>query len=219
MRKRIFIFLLFTIGHSIFLIAQIKKFNIGIEAGPGFTYLRGNEFSNDYNKIAIGGYSFGFTFQYNFSKVLSFKSNIDYEKKGAIDHIPATDDNGTQIGTLTFHENFNYFAIPLLLQLCKGNNIKFYLNAGPYIAYLIQQNSVMEEFNEFQELRLEQTENYNRIDYGLAAGLGFEVPIKDKLSLTMALRNKLGFHNVSKVHDGGIKLNSTNLLMGIIFPL
>ena len=70
------------------------------------------------------GFSCGLTFQYNFPKLISIRTNIAFERKGAIAKNQAIDEFGNQIGEVTIHTNFDYLTIPLLAKLTFGNKIK-----------------------------------------------------------------------------------------------
>jgi hypothetical protein len=92
------------------------------------------------------------------------------------------------------------------------------VNAGPYIGYLIKQTDITEAFGEYSKTKNDNTDNYKRTDLGITTGLGARFPIKNKLFLSIEIRNNFGLTNISSVpvvNDGVIKTNSTNLLFGI----
>jgi len=200
---------------------QTNKFDVGLEGCPSLTSLRGNDFVEAFYDPTIG-FSGGLTFQYNFSKLVSIRTNIAFERKGAIAKTQAIDIFGNPIGEVTSHINFDYLTVPLLARLTFRNKIKFFVNVGPYLGYLVKQTFVVKAFNEFPKSTSDNTVYYERIDVGLTAGLGVGLPIKEKLLLTLEIRNNLGLYNVSKlpvINDGTIKTNSTNLLIGIAYQL
>ncbi|MBN4065980.1 PorT family protein, partial [Candidatus Amoebophilus asiaticus] len=109
---------------------QTNKFDIGLEGGPSWTSLRGNDILEDFNDPTIG-YSGGLTFQFNFPKLISLRTNIAYERKGVIAKTQAADINGNPIGEITTHSNFDYLTMPLLTRLTFGNKMTFFINVGP----------------------------------------------------------------------------------------
>ncbi len=205
--------------YSLVLVGQANKFNIGLEGSPGLTSLRGNDILEKFNDPTIG-FSGGLTFQYNFPKLISIRTNIAFERKGAIAKNQAIDVFGNQIGEVTIHTNFDYLTIPLLAKLTFGNKIKFFVNVGPYSSYLIKQTTVTDAINEFPKSKSNNTSNFNSIDFGLTTGLGAGLPVKDELLITLEIRNNLGLYNISSLpvaNDGSIKTNSINLLIGIAY--
>ncbi len=205
---------------STLLLGQTNKFDIGLEGGPGLTFIRGNELIDEYN--ATIGYSAGVAFQYNFPKMISIRTNLAFERKGSTRKFPAKDQDNNTIGKITFNTNFNYLTIPVLARITFGRKIKLFINIGPYFGYLIKQTEVMEAFNEFPETTTNNTENDKRFDVGITGGIGGGIAIHERILLTLEIRNNLGLYNISKIpvyNDGSVKTNSTNLLVGIVYHL
>lgn len=185
--------------------------------GPSLISLRGNDILDKNNDLSFG-FSSGLSFQYNFPKLISIRTNISFERKGFTTQGSATDQNGNQIGEITVHSYFDYLTIPILGRLTFGKKINFFVNAGPYIGYLIKQTNVTEAFSEYPKTETDNTDKFKRIDFGVTTGLGARIPIKSKIFLSIEIRNNLGLTNISSlpvVNDGSIKTNSTNVLFGI----
>jgi hypothetical protein len=219
MNKQTIILLATFIFCSSAIIGQTNKFDVGLEGGPSLTSLRGNDILEKYNDPTVG-FSIGLAFQYNFPKLISIRTNIAFERKGAIAKNKASDEFGNPIGEITTHTNFDYLTIPLFARLTIGNKMKFFVNVGPYFSYLIKQTSKTDAINEFPKSKTDNTSNFTRIDLGLTTGLGAGLPINDKLLITLEIRNNLGLYNISShpvANDGTIKTNSTNLLFGIAY--
>ncbi len=203
---------------SSFTFGQTNKFEVGLELGPSLKSLRGNDILDKNNNDLSFGFSSGLTFQYNFPKLVSIRTNISFERKGFTAQRSATEQNRNQIGEITFHSNFDYLIIPILGRLTFGKRINFFVNAGSYIGYLIKQTDVTESFGKYPKTENDNTANYKRTDLGIITGLGARFPIKNKLFLSLEIRNNFGLTNISSVsvmNDGSIKTNSTNLLIGI----
>jgi len=198
---------------------QTDRFEIGLEGGPSLTSLRGSEFIDKYSDPALA-YSAALTFQYNFPKMISIRTNIAYEQKGSITRIPAKDQDNNTVGELTFHTNFEYLTMPILTRITFGQKIKLFINIGPYVGYLIKQTQVIEEFKEFPETTIDNTKNDKRFDIGICGGIGGGIAIHERILLTLEIRNNLGLYNVSKIpvyNDGSNMTNSTNLLVGFAY--
>jgi ABC-type antimicrobial peptide transport system permease subunit len=198
---------------------QVSKFEIGLEGGPSLTSLRGNDILENFNDPTIG-YSGGVTFQYNFPKPISIRTNITYERKGVVAKLNATDINGNPVGEIKTHSNFDYLTVPLLVRLNFGSRLKLFVNAGPYFGYLIKHTSVTEAFNEFPKSTTDNTGNFKRFDVGLTGGLGCGLPLKSNFIMTIEVRHNLGLYNTSELpigNDGTIMTNSINLLLGVAY--
>lgn len=206
---------------STFLIGQTNKSEIGIELGPNLRSLRGNEMLEKIDDISFA-YSGGLSFQYFFTKTVSLRTNISYERKGFSIKEKASDQYGNPVGEMIFHSDFNYLTIPILARLTLGKKVKLFGNIGPYIGYLLKQTDVTEAYAEFPKSEVDNTDNYNKTDFGISAGLGTKIPIGDKLIFSLEIRDNLGLTNISSIpviNDGSIKTNTTNLLIGIGYKL
>ena len=200
---------------------QANRFEIGSEGGPSLISLRGNDSLEDFNAPAVG-YSAAIAFQYNVSQLVSLRTSLAYERKGALLKINATDISGNPIVDMKAHLNFDYLILPILVRLNLGNKLKLFVNAGPYLGYLIRQTSVTEAFNEFPSSSTDQTEYFKKFDIGLTGGLGCGLPIKNNFILTIEVRHNLGLYNTSElpvVNEGKILTNSTNLLFGLAYRI
>ena len=215
--KSVFIALAFLTAGTAY--GQASSFEIGIEGGPSLISLRGNETINNHHKTTIG-YSAGFSLQYNFKKIISLRTNIAYEKKGSIVRAERTDIYGNSLGEIDIHTNFDYLTLPVLVRVTFGENVQYFINAGPYFGHLIKQTFVSEDYNGQQTI--DNTFNDKRFDVGISTGLGISIPIKTKFSASFEIRNNLGLYNVSEVpvlNNGRIKTNSTNFLFGFAYKL
>ena len=214
-KNLILIVLLFC---SSLLFGQTNKINIGFELGTSLNSLYGNDVLDD-NEISFG-FSGGLTFQYNFTGLVSLRTNISFERKGFATKIQLTDELGNSIGEVTSQSNFDYLTIPLLARFTFGKKIHFFVNAGPYLGYLLKEKDITEAFGEYQKLESVNTDRFERLDFGITTGLGVIFSIQDKLLLTVEIRNNLGLVNISSLpvtNDGSIKTISTNLLIGIAY--
>lgn len=197
---------------------QTSKFEVGIEAGPSIMTLRGNAYIDSLNKATTRP-SGGLSLQYNFSKNLSLRTNIAFERKGSEATGQELDANGDSIGVENAQVNYDYLTMPVLARATFGKKVKYFANAGPYFGYLLKQNMVIKSDN--HPTRTEgDTSLSKRYDIGVSTGLGISVPFLSNISLSFEVRNNLGLINTSAVEvydDGTIKTNSTNFLIGISY--
>ncbi|WP_430403777.1 porin family protein [Fluviicola sp.] len=163
--KTLTIGLLFT-ANNVF--AQTNRYDWGIEGGPNLSTLRITETKT--NSMIYG--SAGFIFQYNTKKILSFKTGFSYQRKGTqlLGRFVNNDYyyNNTyyySVGQSTY--SFDYISLPFLVKASFGKKVKFFVNAGPYIGFLLSRTTKW-TFGDY-----EQTERdlriFKRLDYGVAA--------------------------------------------------
>jgi hypothetical protein len=216
MKKSISLLLLITL--ATLTSAQQNKFNAGLEFGPGVNMLFGNEMLRQ-NAEASPGMSAGLTFQYNFPKILSLRTGVVYDKKGCDFVVIFTDYNGNRTGQAAMHSNFYYVDVPLLVRASFGKKVSFFINAGAYCGYLVKHNYTYTSM-QVAIPSYDNTYNYKRFDFGIAAGLGLAIPLGSKILLSFEVRNTTGLLNTSKLHlynDGSIKTNSITFLTGLAY--
>jgi len=210
MKHLFFIFLTAVLTTTV--LGQQNKFDFGLEGSYSKISLRGNELldipqPDDANSPSIG-FSSGLSFQYNFLKHFSIRTDIAFERKGAI--------RTGLSAAFTTRTNFDYLTFPILMKATIGGRIKFFFNTGPFFSYLLKQTIVTNP----PKTIYDRTFSDKRFDTGITAGLGLSIPIIEKFSIAFEIRNNLGLYNVNKVFDfngGTIKTNSTNLLIEFIY--
>lgn len=202
-------------------------FDLGLEAGPSVISLYGNSFTNEHNKPACG-FSTAITFQYNFQKILSLRTDIAFERKGSLFpyNFIATDQNGSNIGSVILKEsnNYDYLTIPLLLRATFGDKIKIFVNAGPYLGALLQSKTITrsnggEMYGFPAKTVANESHNLNRFDIGITTGVGLQLPLNEGFAISFEVRNNSGLYNITKQFPGSIALknNSTNFLFGFSY--
>jgi hypothetical protein len=191
---------------------QSNKLDIQVEGGPSLISIQ----SRVYNpKATLNGFTGGLYLNYNFNKRLSIKSGIAYERKGFRDSFAGT----TAIGQSSIYEmgyNLDYLVVPLLMRANFGNKIRFFVNGGPYLGYLVKQQDVSNLPNFPMLTDANFTEK--KIDLGISAGVGCSYPINELISITVEARNNLA---LISLNDGvnSNNNNSTNFNLGITYHL
>lgn len=122
---------------------------------------------------------------------LAFQPEFLYSRKGS----ELEYNNAFATGKAKF--KLNYIEVPLLLKFNLTKNIN--VHAGPYVAYLIDAQVTNETdggtFN-FEENF--DNDDFNKLDYGLSAGLGF-----DFQSIGIGARYNYGLETVGKERSYG----------------
>lgn len=202
-----------TIGTTSY--GQTNRTEIGIEGGPSMIFLRGLDIFRQVPSMGVG-FTGGIYGQFNVSGRTSLHTSIAYERKGSVLRVSFTDINGTITGKGTGRSNYDYLTMPILLRASLGKKGRYFLNAGPYLGYLIQRSEVANAENYHSTYHVDMKSD-KRFDTGISAGIGMSIPFKTKFDLSFELRNNLGLYNTSAVlaeNDGTIKTNSTVLLFG-----
>jgi Outer membrane protein beta-barrel domain len=216
MYKLIALFLcLFTLSSF----GQRNLFDIGIEGGFGSSSLRGNDFiaRNYHNRTSC---ETGLFVQYNCRRIISIRTGMYYEQKGSVREIKVRDDVGSSIGTAEIKESFNYITIPILVRATIGNKVRYFVNAGPYLGFLLKQKVTYGAFQQFPEETFNATDNYKKTERGISTGAGILFNCKQRFAFSMELRNNLGLTNTSKlsvINNGEIKTSAVNLLLGVSY--
>jgi hypothetical protein len=207
-------------------LAQSGSLTIGLEGGPNRSTLWGNEHIQQYKKSRalenVTNYSSGVSVEYSFTDLLSLRSGIAFERKGLSYKVYHLDQWGNQSEEIPGRKNFDYIILPLMARVTIGNKPIFFVNAGPYLGFLLRQTDLLESSSLQHGSSTDYTETYKRLDMGISAGIGAGLPITERAMLTMEVRHNLGLYNISDVpvYNGGtVKTKSTNLLIGIAYKL
>lgn len=106
-----------------------------------------------------------------------------------------------------YRRDLDYLEIPVFAHIYFGNRTKFFINAGPQIAFRIGE-SVSSNFDPYDIASVPGFPLSNRrnsqltekvtqkIDYGISAGLGCEYNINPRNSITLEARYYFGLGNI-----------------------
>lgn len=178
-RGLIFIYLIFT---TIIGVAQnkepIPEWNFGVGFGPTFSTLSivENHTSNSIDNKNIQRFLFGVSARYISEKNLGLIVELNYSQQGWEEKFD-TDKNQKYIHKL------NYLELPLLTHIYFGDKVRFFVNLGPKLSYLLSEDEEMtnvplngssdEEGNKINNQYGRKANN--KFDYGIMAGLGMEL--------------------------------------------
>ena len=195
--KRLLLILLLN-GFFLFLLnAQHARFEVGIEGGPGFSTLYGNEPMRDYTQMIFAGFG-GASFQYHFSNHFSLRTGLRYERKGTHVNINNWDFQSDYL----YH--FNYLTLPVVVQAEFGKKVRFYINAGPYFSYLLSQKYVRQAKDlppdHGQGLLIGASSLRNTVNYdaGLSTEIGVRIAFSEKTGMSLGVAEHFGLVNTKK---------------------
>jgi hypothetical protein len=158
----VFLIALFAVSSAI---AQDNPTRIGVKGGVNFSNFRVDEIADNNIKA---GLNLGLFAKLPVSNALSIQPEILYSSKGS----KLRYDNFLQ-GEGEYRFNFNYLELPVLAVINIGEH--FNIHAGPYIGYLASVNiKDMEDDGTIQGVKDLKEDNFERLDYGLAGGIGVD---------------------------------------------
>mgnify|MGYP002395450898 CR=1 FL=1 len=142
----------------------------------------------------------GLMLQYGFSPSFILSSGLDYSPM-AVNYETVSPSENTVTQTRR-----NYLQIPLLLHgtLRKGEYKPYpALYGGAALGYLLSAERDFESFplNEsqegFSEYDKNVMDNYNRLDYGVVAGVSYYIPFQTYYQIMIDLKGYLGLANIN----------------------
>jgi hypothetical protein len=202
------------------LCAQTSKIDFGIQGSPSLISMHGNEILNNDHQSGLG-FSTGITAQFHVNKHWSVVTDINFERKGTHSDGVLTDNLGEVIGTVRCKQQFDYLCLPVLVRYHFGEQIRFFVNAGPYVGYLLQQNNKISS-DLIGPSSYSSKADFIPLDAGVSAGFGMTALINSKFSYAIELRNNLGIHNISAlpvINNEKVQTNSLNLSVSLRYLL
>jgi len=164
--------------------AQAAKASIGVKGGATLTNLYVDDVSDENAKVGFTG---GLFFKVPVSEFFSIQPEVLYSQKGS----QIQYDNLFAKGTAKF--NLHYVEVPVMAVINLGP--AFNIHAGPYVGYLagvgVTNKKAGSTDNNFEKDI--DKDNFQKIDYGLAGGVGFNA---DKLGI--GLRYNYGLREIGK---------------------
>ncbi|MGB0403245.1 MAG: outer membrane beta-barrel protein [Salibacteraceae bacterium] len=207
----LFILFLSSLWFSAF--SQNQKFQVGVDIGISITSMYNKPFipCNDKSCSTFfrgkNHYTYGLYYRWFVSKYWGLGIDVSMKDKGG----------GTGGGDVIlpfmslfdgpYSEGFNmrYISIPLMSQFRLGKKNNFFIELGPYAAYLTDVGGP-----EVLEL-----DAFNRAEFGIDAGLGFNFNISKGFYMQFEAKNSCGLTPIIKsdyVHEYDFSKMKTNTL-------
>lgn len=229
MKHVILILAIVTSGLSLHAQNKFKpELNIGVGAGPTFSSSSLNIMNS---RITIdtktltqfhGGVSVRYITENHFGLI----GEINYAQMGWQDKFDDfTLEEGAEVPE--YKRTLNYLEVPLLTHIYFGSDkARFFTNLGPKLGFLLSEketkNDALQDYidyiNENEKLkplvRHYGKEAENKIDYGITAGMGFELRTKAGY-FTLEGRYYFGLADIFKSHKGEDFSRSANRVMSV----
>jgi hypothetical protein len=156
----------------------------GIKGGVNLTNMYVKDVSDENMKV---GFNAGFFAKLPVTRGFSIQPELLYTSKGAKETY-----NNFIEGRGEYRFNLNYIELPVLAVFNVAKN--FNLHVGPYISYLAEANiKDLKDNGTMDEITDLDADNFNRIDYGVAGGLGIDIS-----NFTVGARYNYGFREIGK---------------------
>lgn len=175
----------------------------GVKGGVNFTNLYVDNV-DDTNMLT--SFNAGVFVELPITQGVAIVPELNYSRKGS--------EVQNTILTETYKSKFklSYLEMPVLLKLNLVPN--FNLHAGPYVAYLLNaKTDVVDENGDRVESFEYDTDDFNKLDFGLSAGLGF-----DFNNFGIGARYNYGLSEIDKDNNAnGAKNSAFNLYVALKF--
>ncbi|MDY6800939.1 MAG: porin family protein [Bacteroidota bacterium] len=201
MKKHFIILLLLFVSTSPF--AQNKDFEpvaqFGIRQGINYSSVL---FSPGINQGIKLGYTGGFVFKYSNEKNLALQIELNFSQKGWLEDLDTLPNS--------YQRNLDYIELPFLTHIYFGKrNVKFYVNIGPSVGYLINDQIKSEINNELYNREYYELEIDNKFDFNVLAGLGLIIDTEIG-SFQTGFRYAMTLTDIFKYTSDSIFENSQN---------
>ena len=195
------------------------KWEIGINGGVNITNVSG--FKSDSTGATLEnniGRLYGVTLVYHLNKVFAIKTDIDFENKGwTVKNFGMVENSATGINEIVdVTQNLNYFDIPAFLHIGFGNKLKFDLNFGPYVAFLIDNRTTITDGDGVllpeSDVALGVLPEYSATDFGITYGAGIDLALGKRVSFGFDLLYEQGLKDITA---DGLRNTSIDFDFGI----
>jgi len=237
MKKAITIFAFISV-FSLTLQTSHAQVRIGIQGGLSVPNLSGgnNEISQGYSSRLAP--NFGITAEFRITNNFSIQPEVNFDGQGGQRNgmQPVTN---TDLPPLTtggyYYANFknmsilDYLEIPVLAKYTFGKpDLKFYVNAGPYIGFLLNAtekssgtSSIYVDKNgtplvmpdssggyvqvppQSFDASTDVTSSIHKVNFGVACGVGIMLPFMNGSSISLSLFGLYGLTNIQKYAEDG----------------
>lgn len=156
--------------------AQEKKWSVGFKGGSTISFVAGTRTSLTQENTQIGsllGYTGGLAVQYLVEDNFGLQVEFNYSQKGWEQRPPESMPNQR------YEVALDYAEVPILAHGYIGRkNVRLFLNAGVYLAYLLSSDTERANITDEQVNFLYEERYQNKLDFGVRGGGGLEVVTK-----------------------------------------
>jgi hypothetical protein len=177
-------------------IAHAQSPSFGIKAGASLTNITGSYTTGGADFKNKFGFHGGFVANLPISDIFSIQPELLYSMKG----YKYTGTDPYSAVTYTFKQTLHYIDVPVLARINAGG---LFFEAGPQVGYLVAANSSIDD-GRVPTRSYSGRDNLRKVDFGYAAGLGYQLPNGPGIGL----RYNGGFKNVMNTYESAGARNS-----------
>lgn len=152
------------------------QFMVGVGAGPVFSQI---DFVPRIPQTMHQGISGGLSLKYISEKHLGILTELNFTQRGW------TEDFTDLIPEHSYSRTLNYLELPIMTHIYFGDKVRFVVNIGPQVSYMLGDKSTMNDaLSDYIDGVLAEDPDFpigiqyqpidNRVDYGLVGGMGIE---------------------------------------------
>lgn len=202
--------------------AQKNEIEYSFQSGVNINSAYGNGISKK-EAGALTGLHIGGYIKIQKTKHFGLKAILAYDQNGwAYRSLTFEDNNSTSLGTGDLLNKLNYLNLPLLAEYSFGDKIKFNLDAGIFVGYLLSNKMVIKIKEPVASTQKTSSSFRRSANFGVSVGGGVQIPVSAKMKLDLGIQNNLGLLNIYKsatTNTSNIKTNAFSVLCGITFSL
>lgn len=182
--KQLFLPILLVAGTAV--AAQAQGIKFGVKAGASLTSITGKDIDGNAYKFGFNG---GVMANFAFNDMVSIQPEVLYSMKGTKDD--SNSDNRI---------NTSYIDVPVMVKVATGATGLFF-EAGPQVGFLASADYKL------GGLSADVKDAFNKVDFGYAAGLGFQAASGPLIGL----RYNGGFTNLGKDYSSnGVNITASD---------
>lgn len=220
-------------------LAQVGEHRSDLAIGVNGGYMLSNVgFVPKVNQTFHGGYTGGLSFRYvcekYFNSICSIYAELNYAQMGWKEDILDREDqpviNEETQQAESFSRTLNYVQLPIFARLGWGREqkgVQFYFQAGPQLGYYLSdkvtKNFELDKRNSWKrandEVHQDTMAVENKLDYGIAAGIGMEYSFPKLGHLMLEARYYYGLGNIYKdtKRDYFGKSNNSSIIVKLTY--
>lgn len=200
----------------------------GVNGGVNYSEIKGMEFTN-VNYSGKTAFTAGLSFEYYINTNFSLKADPSFERKSnkAKNHFSMGSDPSLpfQPHTMKIWNNLDFITLPVLFKYNFGKQKSIFVNAGPYIGYLLNATHHIDT-NHDPDNELTGTSDitdiFDRFDAGFTVGAGKAFKLKNGNAISIELRNTIGIKDINRYewfYGKSFTTQSISLITGWSFEL
>lgn len=220
-------------------LAQVGEHRSDLAIGVNGGYMLSNVgFVPKVNQTFHGGYTGGLSFRYvcekYFNSICSIYAELNYAQMGWKEDILDREDqpviNEETQQAESYSRTLNYVQLPIFARLGWGREqkgVQFFFQAGPQLGYYLSdkvtKNFELDKRNSWKrandEIHQDTMAVENKLDYGIAAGIGMEYSFPKLGHLMLEARYYYGLGNIYKdtKRDYFGKSNNSSIIVKLTY--